>query len=276
MKSRNYFPNVGMLIKKNKSFVNVAKKKTYYKEISEVYKLISARNKHTKKEVIFLKSFLNKKCTGKKILDLACGVGRHSHELAKLGFKTVAIDQSQNMLKIARKRDSLTKYIQSDIRDFFIGTGFDAAFCLWTTYNYLSTKRDFNNFLNCVHNSLKSNGFLILESRNFFKKSDKLEFRRRIHENSQYRVELFIRKYINLIKKVQDAVYIYLITDKKTSKTYSSIDTELVKIYSKKDIQNLIKGKFKIYKTLGDYDLDFSYNRKSSDRLIFILQKLDN
>jgi ubiquinone/menaquinone biosynthesis C-methylase UbiE len=274
MRTKNYFPNINQIIKQNRSFVDVAKNKTYYREISEVYELMSARNKETPKEVLFLKRFIEKNSGGKKTLDLACGVGRHSRGLSKLGFQTFGVDQSKNMLKIAKKLDSKTKYKHADIRKFSLNTKVDIAFCLWTTYNYLSTQKDFQQFLNCVRDSLNQNGFLILESRNFFKKSNKLEFRRRLHENSRYKIELFIRKHINLKSKVQDAVYVYLVLDKSSGKTYSSIDTELVKIYSKEDIENKIKNKFRIFKIFGDYS-ESSYNKNTSDRLIFVLQKVN-
>ncbi len=274
MKTKNYFPNINKIIKQNRSFVNVAKNKAYYKEISEVYELISARNKETAKEVLFLKKFIEKNCSGNKTLDLACGVGRHSRGLSKLGFQTFGVDQSKNMLKIAKKLDSKTNYKHADIRKFSLKNKVDIAFCLWTTYNYLSTQKDFRQFLNCVHDSLKPNGFLILESRNFFKKSNKLEFKRRFHQDSRYDIELFIRKRINLNNKIQDAIYVYLILDFKNGKTYSSIDTELVKIYSKQDIEKIIKNKFRIFSIFGNY-AGTLYNKNNSDRLIFVLQKLD-
>lgn len=273
MKTRNYYPNIKKIIEKNTSFANLAKNKVYYSELAEIYEAASSRNKHTKKETRFLSKFFKKHCSGNKILDLACGVGRHSKPLAKMGFKTVGIDQSKTMLKIAKSKDKLTKYVLSDIRSFSVGKGFDAAFCLWTTYTYLSTKRDFERFLRCVYKALKPGGFLILESRNFFRKSPKLEFKRKLFKDKRFDVELFIRKRINLKNKIQDAVYVYFILNKKTGKTYSSIDTELVKIYSQRDIKNGIKGRFKIFKLLGEYDLHKEYKRDKSERLIFILQK---
>lgn len=169
MKTKNYFPNINHLIKQNRSFVDVAKNKIYYKEISEIYELVCSRNKQTKEEVIFLKKFIEKNCKGKKVLDLACGVGRHSREFSKFGFETFGIDQSRSMLKIAKKLDPITIYKYSDIRNFYLKIKIDTAFCLWTAYNYLSTKDDFLDFISCVHNCLKPNGFLILESNNFFK-----------------------------------------------------------------------------------------------------------
>ncbi len=86
---------------------------------------------------------------------------------------------------------------------------------------------------------------------------------------------MFIRKSIDLKNKIQDAIYVYLILDKKSGKTYSSIDTELVKIYSKNDIERLTKDKFKIYKILGGYS-NFPYNKNNSDRMIFIFCKINN
>lgn len=273
MQTKNYYPNIKKIIKKNVSFVDVAKKALYYTSIAEVYDLISTGSKYTKKEFQFLLSFIKKYCSGNKVLDLACGAGRHSRLLAKAGFKTVGIDQSKEMLKIARSKDRRTKYVLSDIRSFNVGKDFDLAFCLWSSYSYLSRKEDLNGFLNSAHKALKPGGFLILESRNYFKKALKLDFRRKVYKDKRFEIEIFIRKRTNLKTKVLDAVYVTLLIDKKTGKTHSSIDAELVRIYSRKDIERAIKGKFRIFKVLGNYVLGNLYQKDKSDRLIFILQK---
>jgi ubiquinone/menaquinone biosynthesis C-methylase UbiE len=50
----------------------------------------------------FVKFLKQKKV--KKILDLACGTGRHSLYLAKQGFKVIAVDSSSEALKILKRK----------------------------------------------------------------------------------------------------------------------------------------------------------------------------
>lgn len=57
----------------------------------------------TKQEVDFIECELGIK-PGEKIIDLGCGSGRHSIELAKRGYDVVGIDISVTMLEEAKKR----------------------------------------------------------------------------------------------------------------------------------------------------------------------------
>lgn len=50
-----------------------------------------------------------------RILDIGCGTGRHSIELAQRGYKVVGIDQSESLLKRAREKTSEQK-VQVDFQ----------------------------------------------------------------------------------------------------------------------------------------------------------------
>lgn len=54
----------------------------------------------TKKDVDFIIEVLNLS-EGAKILDLFCGIGRHSIELAKRGYKPIGIEYNSEYLKLA-------------------------------------------------------------------------------------------------------------------------------------------------------------------------------
>lgn len=89
--------------------------------------------KNTKAEIDFLhKIFRLPK--GAKILDIGCGTGRHSIELAKRGYQMTGLDQSSGMLaqaqKDADKAGVKIKFIQADATDFALTARFDAAICL--------------------------------------------------------------------------------------------------------------------------------------------------
>jgi SAM-dependent methyltransferase len=70
---------------------------------------------------------------GSHVLDIGCGTGRHSIELAKRGYKVTGIDLSEAMLEIAiSKAGKLPiRFLPQDAaNDYDLGQQFDAAICL--------------------------------------------------------------------------------------------------------------------------------------------------
>ena len=69
-----------------------------------------------------------------KILDVGCGTGRHSIELAKRGYQVVGIDLSENQLKKAReKAERLNlniQFLNYDARNLPFISEFDLAIML--------------------------------------------------------------------------------------------------------------------------------------------------
>src|SRR5690606_34846729 len=74
---------------------------------------------------------------GAKILDLACGKGRHSIQLNKLGFNVIGIDLSVNSIARAKKYENETlRFAVQDMREAIAGEKFDAIFNLFTSFGY--------------------------------------------------------------------------------------------------------------------------------------------
>ena len=102
-----------------------------------------------------------------QILDLACGHGRHSIELAKRGFAHVtgsdysevfiakAIDDS----KIA---DVKARFIQEDMKELSYEEEFDVVLLLFTAFGYFddATNKD---VLKLINNSLKLDGRFLID-----------------------------------------------------------------------------------------------------------------
>jgi 2-polyprenyl-3-methyl-5-hydroxy-6-metoxy-1,4-benzoquinol methylase len=89
--------------------------------------------KNTVKEVDFLLKELRLP-KGGSILDIGCGTGRHSIELAKRGYKVTGVDLSSGMLSqaktTAKKVKVKVEWVQSDATRFKSKKPFDAAICL--------------------------------------------------------------------------------------------------------------------------------------------------
>jgi 2-polyprenyl-3-methyl-5-hydroxy-6-metoxy-1,4-benzoquinol methylase len=71
-----------------------------------------------------------------RVLDVACGHGRHSLELARRGYAVVGVDLSEPSLSIARQdaasRGLDVRFVRSDMRDMTFLEEFDAAINMFT------------------------------------------------------------------------------------------------------------------------------------------------
>ena len=144
--------------------------------------------KNTIEEVDFILEEL-KLPPGSHILDVGCGTGRHSVELAKRGYKVTGIDISSGMLsqakKTAKNAGVEVDWIHADASMFTFSQSFDAAICLCEgAFGLLGTDDDplehELSILRNINDALKAEKKLILTALNGF---------RMIREHSQEDVE---------------------------------------------------------------------------------------
>jgi len=103
-----------------------------------------------------------------KILDLCCGLGRISTELALMGFEVTGVDITESFLKTA-KEDALAEnldieYIQEDARKFVRPEYFDTIVNLYISFGYFEDQNDDFQVLRNVYASLKKDGVFIIET----------------------------------------------------------------------------------------------------------------
>ncbi len=104
-----------------------------------------------------------------KILDLCCGQGRHSLELARKGFKNVeGLDRSRYLVTRARglaNREGLgVKFREGDARKtHYPSDAFDCVMILGNSFGYFETVRDDLQVLKEVFRVLKPNGRCLLD-----------------------------------------------------------------------------------------------------------------
>jgi SAM-dependent methyltransferase len=100
---------------------------------------------------------------GARILDVPCGNGRHSLELARRGFRTTGIDVSQEFLAAARAQLE-ADWRWGDMRALEIEpSAFDAAFCLGNSFGYLD-REGVAAFLSALATALKPGARLIVDT----------------------------------------------------------------------------------------------------------------
>jgi ubiquinone/menaquinone biosynthesis C-methylase UbiE len=117
-----------------------------------------------KKQVAFLVKVTNLK-QGDSVLDVPCGVGRHSLEFAKHGAKVVGIDISNDCLKIARHKfkHKNVHYLHGDMQNLRKFQGrFDLVVNLFTSFGYFSTDEENFKVLKSMVNCLTPGGKIVV------------------------------------------------------------------------------------------------------------------
>lgn len=104
---------------------------------------------------------------GCRILDLCCGPGRHSLELAGRGFHVTGVDRTAFYLKKAKeKADSQglnIEFIKDGMECFLRPEFYDTVLSLFTSFGYFEDPRDDQRVLLNIHSSLKKNGKLLMD-----------------------------------------------------------------------------------------------------------------
>ena len=104
---------------------------------------------------------------GASILDLCCGPGRHSLELARRGFSVTGVDRTGAYLEEARKQAEVevltVEFVQDDMRSFCRPGTFDAAINMFTSFGYFEGVEDDRQVITNMHRSLKNGGVLLID-----------------------------------------------------------------------------------------------------------------
>lgn len=233
----------------------------------------------TNKELKFLLTFIKKKFKNRKIkiLDLACGYGRHSLPLAKDGYKVIGVDYSKYFLSLAKEKAKELKiknlrFLRKDIRKINFKEEFDLVISMFTFFGYFDNNEDNIKVLKNVYESLKKGGYFILDLENpnfywrFFLKNPRVtEEGFLYYEFKEPNKELDINT-----KVILDHVNRFVILQRK---------------WEENGKENLWEGKFKLFypeeilsylkligferiKIFGDFDFKKIFN-KESPRMIF-------
>tara|TARA_B100001142_G_scaffold321470_1_gene368163 strand:- start:443 stop:1165 length:723 start_codon:yes stop_codon:yes gene_type:complete len=198
-----------------------------------------------------------------KIIDIACGKGRHATYFNKLGFDVVGLDLSENSITTAKQNenDSL-KFFTHDMRKTFEANSFDIATNLFTSFGYFDNEKDEQRAINAMAENLKKEGLLIIDFMNVKKVIKNL-----IH-SEQKKIQNIT---FNIRRKIEGNYIIKDITffDKGNNHHFQ----EKVKAITLSDFSDFISNvELKIIDIFGSYRLE-DFNAITSDRLILICKK---
>lgn len=200
---------------------------------------------------------------GTKVLDVACGKGRHAIQMNKLGYDVDAFDLSKNSINAAKEHQSNTlKFYLNDIREPLKENEYNLVFNLFTSFGYFAKETDNHKSIQAIADSLKVNGIFVMDFMNVNKVINNLKLKEeKLIEGITFNIskELknnFIIKHINF-------------TDNGIDYKFS----ENVKAITLEDFTTYFKSAgLKLITTFGNYNLE-PFDITSSDRLIMIIQK---
>lgn len=200
-----------------------------------------------------------------RMLDLACGRGRHSLILAEKGFDVTGVDLSPLSIAYARQfeKDNL-RFYQHDMRQTLCTQCFDDVFNFFTSFGYFRTEREHHNTLRTISLSLKKGGVFVLD-----------------YLNTPYAEKHLVPHSQNDIDGVHydltrytDQKYFYKrirIEDKKKEGPLEY--TERVARFSLDDFRKMLSlHSLEIQKIFGNYEME-PYDPASSPRLLIIAKR---
>jgi SAM-dependent methyltransferase len=203
---------------------------------------------------------------GALMLDVACGKGRHAIHLAEKGFDVTGIDLSEDSIKEAliNQTENLHFFLHDMRLPFYINY-FNYAFNFFTSFGYFATRREHDNSIRTIAQSLKKGGYFVLDYLNVHYAEDHLvhQFDKEIDG-----VNYFITKWFDethFYKKI-------VIEDEALQEplTYS----EKVAKFSLGDFTEMFAYQgLQIQEIFGDYNFGM-YDVKKSPRLVMIAKKI--
>ncbi len=181
----------------------------YQRNYAKHYDLFN-KSKDYEFEAKFLKDIMirfDKSTDGLKILNLGCGTGMHDRKLIDLGFQVTGVDQSAEMIEIAKQKVPEAKYIVGDMSEFDLNEKFDVVICMFSSLGYLTEQDQINSFFESVANHLVDEGLLILDAWNGLGiVKDPPTIRRRIFEEGDLKIvrtsypNLDVQNFVNNVR----------------------------------------------------------------------------
>lgn len=196
-----------------------------------------------------------------KILDLACGKGRHSIYLNSLGYNVTGADLSENSIQEATK--SANETLQFKVHDMreTCDEKFDAIFNLFTSFGYFENEEDNLKTLEAIHASLNETGFACIDFMNVNYVIDNLvPHEIKTVEGIDFHISRYVKdNYIFKEIKFTDADEDFLFTER-------------VRALRLEDFESMMESAgIYLLDTFGNYKLQ-KYYKNQSERLIMIFK----
>jgi SAM-dependent methyltransferase len=196
-----------------------------------------------------------------KVLDLACGKGRHSIYLNELGYDVLGADLSENSITEASKSTNDTLHFKvHDMREPF-EEKYDAIFNLFTSFGYFENDEDNLTTLIAIKESLSEYGFAVID---FLNVNQVLEALVPEETKTVEGIDFHLKRYLK-----DGHIYKEIDFEDKGRKFHF---TEKVKAFTLQDFEALMEeAGIYLLDVFGDYKLKKFY-KNESERLIMIFK----
>ena len=208
------------------------------------------------------------------VLDLGCGTGKMTLELARRGYDMTGVDVSCEMLDVAQSEaralgfDGKILWLLQDMREFELYGTVDAVVSTLDCVNHLTTKNDLEKTLSLVHNYLIPDGLFVFDI------NGKGKFER-VYANNSYVYETdgslcVWQNYYNKKTKICD-FYISVFSENEDG-SYSRFDeVHREKMYTVRSIKSsLEKCNFEFLGAFKSFEFE---NASDDDERIYIVAK---
>lgn len=198
------------------------------------------------------------------LADLACGKGRHSIFLNKLGFQVMGVDLSVHSIKEAKQFENSRLHFEvCDLRKLTFDQSFDVALNLFTSFGYFDCDDTNLKVIKQIHKCLKPEGIFVIDFMNVHRVLTTLV----PHEVKKEEGITF-----TISKRVEEGVIIKRIEFSDAGKSYCF--QEEVQLLTLEDFKRLLHlGGFAVEHIYGNYQLQ-PYHKELSDRVIIWAKKI--
>jgi ubiquinone/menaquinone biosynthesis C-methylase UbiE len=222
-------------------------------------------------DIPFYKKIVNKDMN---ILEVACGTGRITKEIAECVKSIAACDLSPKMLEVAKNNSNGKKinYFEADMRNLgFIKDKFDCIICGFNSLQHLLSDEDIMAFLNGCKKLLTKDGFLIVDIFNpnerFLNIDEVEEFKCSfISKPLNDVIELREKRHYDVTSRINHITSIYI--SQKNQKTWYA--EALMRQYYPGQIEKIVTDlDMKVVEKYGNYDME-NFTIDSPKQIFFI------
>jgi len=125
-------------------------------------KIYAFKDYGTESETLMAAIQAHKRAEGTRLLDVACGTGKHLTYL-KAHFAVEGLDLDPELLDIARAQHPEVPFHHGDMLDFTLDHSFEVVTCLFSSIGYVKTVGNLRQAIACMARHLVPGGVLVVE-----------------------------------------------------------------------------------------------------------------
>lgn len=202
-----------------------------------------------------------------QMLDVACGRGRHSIHLASKGFTITGIDISEDSIEEAKEQEnSHLEFFVHDMRLPFRMNYYQYAFNFFTSFGFFRTRREHDNAIRTIAQSLKQEGVFVIDYLNAHYVENHLLYKSELRKGD---VSFYITRWLD-----ETHFYKKIVVEDEANLEEPLEFTEKVAKFSLGDFNDMLAFHgLQIQEVYGSYQFE-PYHVNNSPRLIIIAKKI--